>query len=225
MANPLDSSAFPGSTDFYIGEFENFLTMAVCCYKMMIDNGDTVPNKENKIRDILYNRYLNDNSVRNQIGIYFNIVCEPAEYINGECSGYVDLRIFSKNSLTDTSAYYIIECKRLDNQNLNGTTGLNAEYIKNGIMRFVGGKYSTNKYLNGMIGFVVEKMDIPANIININKLLRNNLSDANTETVLTFHNFIKDFKYQYYSIHKDIKDRKIKLYHLMFDFSANIEKS
>ena len=191
----------------------------------MIDNGDIVPNKEVEIRDVLYNKYLNNNEVRGQVGLNYNIDCEPAEYRNGKCSGYIDLKIFSGNSLTDTSAYYIIECKRLDNQNLNGTTGLNAEYIKNGIMRFVSGQYSTNKYLNGMIGFVVEQMDIPANITNINKLLRENFSDANTETVLTFHNFIKDLKYQYYSIHKDIKDRKIKLYHLMFDFSANIDKS
>jgi hypothetical protein len=190
---------------------------------MMIDNGNTVPNKEDKIRDILYNRYLNDNKVRNQIGLYFNIACEPAEYINGECSGYVDLRIFSRNSLTDTSAYYIIECKRLNNQNLNGTTGLNAEYIKNGIMRFVSGQYSTNKYLNGMIGFVVEQLDIDANITNINTLLQKKFSDANTITFLTFINFIEDFKYQYCSVHRDIKNKKIKLYHLMFDFSKNIK--
>ena len=191
----------------------------------MIDNGDAVPNKEEKIRDILYNRYLNDNKVRNQIGIYFNIVCEPAEYINGECSGYVDLRIFSKNSLTDTSAYYIIECKRLDNQNLNGTTGLNAEYIKNGIMRFVNGQYSTNKYLNGMIGFIVEQMNISDNINKINRLLEEKYKDANTKKILKSVNFIKNFKNSYFSTHKDIKEKEIKLYHLMFDFSKNLEKS
>ena len=226
MANPLDPSVFPGSADFYIAEFESILVGITSCYKMMIEDNVSVPsNNENRIRDILYSKYLNDNAVRKKIGFYYNIICEPAEYINYVSSGFVDLRFFSKNSLMDTSAYYIIECKRLDNQNLNGTTGLNAKYIKNGIMRFVDGKYSTNQYLNGMIGFVVEQMDITANITNINKLLRKNFSNANTETILTFHNFIKDFKYQYYSIHKDIKNRKFKLYHLMFDFSANIEKS
>ena len=225
MANPLDPSVFPGSADFYIAEFESILVGITSCYKMMIEDNVSVPsNNENRIRDILYSKYLNDNAVRKKIDFYYNIICEPAEYINHVSSGFVDLRFFSKNSLMDTSAYYIIECKRLDNQNLNGTTGLNAKYIKNGIMRFVDGKYSTNQYLNGMIGFVVEQMDITANITNINKLLRKNFSNANTETILTFHNFIKDFKYQYYSIHKDIKNRKFKLYHLMFDFSANIEK-
>lgn len=76
-----------------------------------------------------------------------------------------------------------------------------------------------------MIGFVVEQMDICVNITNINNLLKKNFSDANTETVLSSHNFIEDFKYQYYSIHKDIEDKIIKLYHLMFDFSGNIGRS
>lgn len=190
----------------------------------MIDNGDAVPNKEVKIRDILYNRYLNDNKVRNQIGLYFNIVCEPAEYINGECSGYVDLKIFSRNSLTDTAAYYIIECKRLDGQKLKGKTGLNAKYINEGILRFVNVQYPTNKYLNGMIGFVVERMDINANVENINYLLKKVFISVNTETVLTSLNFIRDFQYQYYSLHKGTDNRKIKLYHLMFDFSANMNE-
>ena len=81
MLRPLDPSAFLESEDFYIAEFESLLTKIVCCYKMMIDNGDTVPNKEEKIRDILYNKYLNDNKVCNQIGLDFDIACEPAVYI------------------------------------------------------------------------------------------------------------------------------------------------
>jgi hypothetical protein len=130
----------------------------------------------------------------------------------------------SKNDFEIDEAYYTIECKRLDNKKKTGSSGLNGKYIKEGIMRFIAEYYSSYYSVNGMIGFVVDQMDISANIINVNKLLMENFSDANTETVLTFHNFIKDFKYQYYSIHKDIQDRKIKLYHLMFDFSANIEK-
>lgn len=223
MINSLDSSVFSATGDFYIAEFEIILAKIVYCYEMMISNGDTIPNNEEKIRDILYNRYLNNNKIRNQIGLNFNIDCEPAEYVNGKCSGYVDLKFFSRNSLTDTSAYYIIECKRLDNQNLKGITGLNAEYIKNGIMRYVSGQYSANKYLSGMIGFVVEQLDISANITNINNLLRMAFSDAKTKTFLTPLSFINDFKYQYYSIHKDIKNKEFKLYHLMFDFSANVD--
>ena len=223
MTDSLDPSVFRSTVDFYIAEFEYILVGITSCYKMMIGNGDTVPNHEEKIRNILYTRYLNNNEVRNRIGLNYNIDCEPAEYTNGELTGYIDLKIYSRNSLTDTSAYYIIECKRLDNQNLTGTTGLNAEYIKNGIMRFVAGQYSTNKYLNGMIGFIVDRVDIKSNIGNINKLLKEKFLDTNTVTHLTLANFIKDFKYQYYSTHKDIGNKEITLYHLMFDYSKNIK--
>ncbi|MDO9465659.1 MAG: hypothetical protein Q7J67_10245 [bacterium] len=67
-------------------------------------------------------------------------------------------------------------------------------------------------------------MNIANNIKNINRLLSNNFADANTKKQLTSVGFIKDFRYQYYSIHNDIKKKEIKLYHLMFDFSKNIEK-
>ena len=195
----------------------------------MLQNDDkwgvAVSNNEEKIRDLLYSQYLNNNDVRNSIGLNFNIVCEPAEYSeDGKCTGYVDLRVFSRNSLTDTSAYFIIECKRLDNQNLKGETGLNAKYIKDGIMRFVNKQYSANKHLNGMIGFVVESMNISGNIDNINNLLKNKYACSNTLTKLTVTDFIQDFDYQYYSEHKVIeKHKKVKLYHLMFDFSKNMQ--
>jgi len=225
MYNRLDASAFSQSIDFYIAEFEGILIKIACCYKMMIGDGIKVPNNEEKIRDSLYVNYLNNNDVRNRIGLNFNIVCEPAEYLeNGECSGYVDLRIFSQNSLTDTAAYFIIECKRLDSQNLQGETGLNAKYIRHGIMRFVNEQYSINKYLNGMIGFVVESINISKNINNINNLLENKFTCSDASIKLTVTDFIQGFPYQYYSKHKTKNSKKtIKLYHLMFDFSKNMQ--
>lgn len=223
--NLPDASVFAESVNFYSAEFEDILAKVVLCYRMMINGGVAVSNNEEKIRDLLYSQYLNNNDVRNRIGLNFNIVCEPAEYSeDGECTGYVDLRVFSRNSLTDTSAYFIIECKRLDNQNLKGETGLNAKYIKDGIMRFVNKQYSTNKHLNGMIGFVVESMNITDNIDNINNLLKNKYACSNTLTKLTVTDFIQDFDYQYYSEHKITeKQKKVKLYHLMFDFSKNMQ--
>jgi len=190
---------------------------------MIEDNVSVLSNDENGIRDILLLNYLKNREIKRKIKL--TNYRFDREIMEDTTKGRVDIRIISKNDFDIDEAYYTIECKRLDNNRTSGTSGLNGEYIKEGIMRFITEYYSSYYGVNGMIGFVVEQMDIPANITNINKLLRENFSDANTETVLTFHNFIKDFKYQYYSIHKDIKDRKIKLYHLMFDFSANIEKS
>ena len=224
MANQLDPSAFPGAADFYIAEFENILVGITSCYKMMIDDNISVPsNDENGIRDILLLNYLKNRAIKRKIKL--TNYRFDREIMEDTTKGRVDIRIISKNDFEIDEAYYTIECKRLDNNKTSGTSGLNGEYIKEGIMRFITEYYSSYYGVNGMIGFVVEQMDIPANVININGLLRNTFSAANTETVLAFHNFIKDFKYQYYSIHKDIKDRKIKLYHLMFDFSANIDKS
>jgi hypothetical protein len=227
MRNRINASFFIPSSEIYEKEFENILTGITACYQMMVNDNTTVPNDENGIRDILRKDYLNNRQIRDQIGFTgkYNVDREVPE---DNDMGRVDIKIITQNTLTEPEAYYIIECKRLDNQNLTGRTGLNAKYITDGIMRFVKRKYSAYYRINGMIGFVVEQMDISANITNINNLLKKNFDDANTETVLTslyFIEFIEDFEYQYYSIHKDIKDRKIKLYHLMFDFSTNTEKS
>lgn len=224
MTNQLDPSVFPGAADFYIAEFETILVGITSCYKMMIEDNISVPsNDENGIRDILLLNYLKNREIKRKVKL--TSYRFDREIMEDTTKGRVDIRIISKNDFEIDEAYYTLECKRLDNNKTSGTSGLNGEYIKQGIMRFIAEYYSSYYGVNGMIGFVVEQMDIPANIININKMLRKNFSDANTETLLTSHNFIKDFKYQYYSIHKDIKDRKIQLYHLMFDFSANIEKS
>lgn len=224
MNNRIDASSFIPSLEIYEKEFENILRGITVCYQMMVKNGITVPNDENRIRDILRKDYLHKKQIRDCLGFTGEYIFER-EGLEDNGKGKVDIKIFTQNTFENPEeAYYIIECKRLDNQNLAGISGLNASYIKNGIKRFVERKYSTYYSINGMIGFVVEQMDICANITNINNLIKNNFADANTEIVLTSLNFIDNFKYQYSSIHKDIEGKKIKLYHLMFDFSENMER-
>ncbi|MCK5201682.1 MAG: hypothetical protein KAR21_25185, partial [Spirochaetales bacterium] len=151
---------------------------------------------------------------------------EVAEYSkDGELVGYLDYKISTENTFIETEAYYIIECKRLNNKTLTGTSGLNGEYIKNGILRFVIRKYTSFYGLNGMIGFIVESMDIDGNIQNINMLLENDFKHSNTKDKLEPAIFIDNFKFSYSSLHEDIEGNKIKLFHLMFDFSRNIEES
>lgn len=219
MLSNLDSSVFRESAGFRDAEFQDVLTKIVYCYRLMLSNNVSVANAENEIRDELLINYLKNNKIRNNLQLTPYLF--DREVPEDATKGRTDIKVQTTNTFMDTSAYYIIECKRLDGKNLKGETGLNAEYIGSGIMRFVSGHYSTNKHLNGMIGFVVERMDINANITNINHLLKERFSEANTETVLTSLNFIRDFQYQYYSLHKDKDNKKIKLYHLMLDFSAN----
>lgn len=221
MLSKLDPSVFRESAGFRDAEFQNILTKVVDCYRLMLSNNVRVANHENEIRDELLINYLKNDKIRNQLQLTAYLF--DREVPEDNTKGRTDIKVQTINTFTNTSDYYIIECKRLDNQKLKGKTGLNAKYIGNGIMRFVSGPYSTNKYLNGMIGFVVEQMDINANISNINHLLKERFFEANTETVLTSLDFIKDFQHHYYSLHKSKDNEKIKLYHLMLDFSANVE--
>lgn len=206
---------------FYDQEFETILCKITLCYQMMIKNDVKVPNDENGIRDVLLLYYLKNDEIRKIIGLTdYQFDREVPE---DNTLGRTDIRIITQDTLKIQAAYYIIECKRLNSQNLNGTYGLNAEYIKNGILRFVISQYSIYYRVNGMIGFVVENMDIDQNIENINTLLINHFSKANTKAVINKTSFIENFEYQYFSIHNDNKNSMFKLYHLMFDFSEHIE--
>ena len=222
MTNPLNPAAFTESANFRDSEFQDILIKIVCCYKMMLSDKVRIANNENLIRDELLIKYLKNNEIRNKIQLTKYLF--DREVPEDNTAGRTDIKVQTINTFSDQSAYYIIECKRLDNQNINGTTGLNAKYIENGIMRFVKLKYSTNNNLNGLIGFIVGSLDIQKNIENINKLLETHFADANTKTKLTVACFIQHFDHSYFSIHKRKKDKQnIKLYHLMLDFSENIK--
>lgn len=223
MLNGINASSFVHSLEIYEVEFKNILRGITYCYKMMIKNNVSVPaNDENKIRDILLLNYLKKREIKTKAKL--TDYRFDREIPEDTTKGRVDIRIISKNDFEIDEAYYIIECKRLNNKNLTGITGLNAEYIKNGVLRFVERKYSAYYQVNGMIGFVIEHMDIVKNIKNINLLLKNNFKHANTKKKLILVDFIKDFKHSYSSAHEDIKGKEIKLYHLMFDFSKNLVK-
>ncbi len=89
-------------------------------------------------------------------------------------------------------------------------------------MRFVSEYYSTYYSLNGMIGFVVDEMDINENIENINTVNNNYFKESNTQQNLKHSNLIDNFDFHYLSKHTTNTDEKFILYHLMLDFSKNI---
>jgi len=174
-------------------EFEKLLNSIYACYKEMLSNKINVPNNdENEIRDRLLFDYLNNNLLRVKFKL-LDFLFDPEVPVN---SGRSDIKVQTKDTFINTDAYYIIECKRLD-----GYSTLNKEYIKNGINRFLSGKYPSHYRINGMIGFLVRKIDI----------------DKNIEKIGDFFNQIEKDKL-YDSNHKDLK-----LYHLMMDFSKNIK--
>lgn len=216
----LNASDYEYNGLFYNAEFEDVLSKIINCYNLMIDDNVSLKNDENAIRDALYINYLNNNSIRKKIKLTNYLF--DREVPEDRSIGRTDLKIQTLNTFQDTSAYYIIECKRLNATNLNGTTGLNAKYIKDGMYRFASTTYSTHYKTNGMIGFVVEPIDISANVTSINNLLANNFSEANTTQDLQYREIVTNFGYSYCSCHNVSEDRVV-LYHLMFNFSENIK--
>ena len=220
MYSDLNAFSYKHNNTFYNSEFEEILSKIITCYNLLISDRVLLNNDENKIRDVLYLNYLNNNNIREKIGLrnyYFD-----RETREDRTIGRTDIRILSSNSFVDTAAYYIIECKRLDSKNVTGVSGLNAEYIKEGICRFTSSLYTTYYKTNGMIGFVVEAIDININITFINTLLKNSFPKANTTQFLTHCSITKGFDFSYYSMHNKASDEVI-IYHLMFDFQNNIQ--
>jgi len=219
MFSPLDASNFGYNNKFYNTEFENILAQIIACYNLMVSNKVILPNNENLIRDYILYSYLKKQWFKLQYGLT-NYLFDPELPEN---SGRIDLRVMPVNPLIDDDAYFVIECKRLNNVNQNGKTGLNAEYILEGICRFALEKYTNYYNANGMIGFVVEPMDIHRNITSINTLL-SSFPQANTTQELLGYNILDGFEYSYSSTHRIINGEII-IYHLMFDFSQNIHTS
>lgn len=221
MFSRLDASSFSGSIPFYHGEFEIILSKVTACYHLMLSDGVRVPNNENKIRDVLLIDYLRNDEVRQQLDMRKWMF--DRESSEDHSVGRTDIRVISQNTFVQQKAYYILECKLLNNTNASGTTGLNAEYIKNGIVRFTSEYYSSFYGVNGMIGFVVEPMKIHDNTKAINTLLEQTFTEAKTIDVLEKADFIENFDFQYASAHSKNDEKKLILYHLMFDFSGCIE--
>ncbi|CAD0006732.1 hypothetical protein [Flavobacterium salmonis] len=216
----LNASGYEYNGVFYNAEFEDILSKIIICYNLMIADNVSLTNDENNIRDVLLINYLKDNSIRKKIKLTDYLF--DREVPEDRSIGRTDLKIQTLNTFQDTSAYYIIECKRLNNINLTGKTGLNAKYIKDGMYRFASTTYSTHYKTNGMIGFVIDPMDINTNVVSINNLLANNFLEANTTQNLQYREILTDFDFSYCSCH-NVSEDSIVLYHLMFNFSQNIK--
>ena len=215
----INASGFVYSSVFYNREFESIMSQIVVCYNLMKSNDCSLQNKENLIRNEMVNNYLMNKNVRENIGINKYLFYRELPTIDD--TGRVDIYVVMQNTFQDVDACYIIECKRLNNKNTNGKTGLNAEYIQNGISRFISQKYKMHENTAGMIGFVVEKMDVHKNVCAINDLLNRHFTNMGTEQGLKYKEIVSGFEYSYFSTHKAGRVSKT-IYHLMFDFSDNI---
>lgn len=217
VENKLDASEFLFKDEICTHQFEYILSKVTDCYKMMVASNTQVPlNDENGIRDILYLDYLSNPDVKRDLNL--NNYLFDRETAESCSSGRVDIRIMPVNPFISDDAYYILECKRLDNKASRGVSGLNYKYIDNGIQRFTTGFYSSFYKLNAMVGFVVDSLDIHSNVEDINYLLETNFKQISTTDFLQKESFINNFEFHYSSIHLTKDEQDLKLYHLMFDF-------
>jgi hypothetical protein len=227
MFENINATNFGYGSSFYRNEFEDILRGIIFCYNCINSSELLLPNNENEIRNVMLKDYLKVESFKKS---HFNLASYHFDYETIENSGRADIRILPVNKYINDEAYYIIECKRLDNQNLTGVSGLNSEYVKNGVCRFVTGYYSSYFRINGMIGFVVDNLDIDKNAAHINSFLNEDLTNDRGENVTTMPIqeikpivISEDFNYSYTSIHKNVLNDEIVIYHLMFDFLKNIK--
>lgn len=226
MDNLIQSvSRFDFSNIFFESELKAVLCECVNIYKQIVATQTMFCNKEEEIRDG-FMAYLKSDSYKIEHSPLNNYHFDKESEDN---VGRLDIRVLPVNPYRGDRSFYSIECKRLDNVNTLGKTGLNAEYVKNGICRYVSGYYTTPHRINAMFGFVVVSMDIPKNISDINTLLSQEYFDrqkkqvcANSLDGLTYKDFVNGYPYSYVSTHSTNIGNEITLYHLMFDFSNNI---
>ena len=227
MFENINATKFGYSSSFYINEFEDILRGIIVCSHWINSSGVALTNNENEIRNVMLNNYLKVESFKKA---HFNLASYHFDYETIENTGRADIRILPVNPYINDDAYFIIECKRINNQNTLGQTGLNAEYVKNGICRFVTGYYTSYFGINGLIGFIVEDIEIDKNVTHINTLLNQDLT--NDRGVIVKAMPIQEikpilisegFNYSYTSAHQVSSQNKIVLYHLMLDFSKNIQ--
>ena len=227
METHLNAANFVHSRTRRDSNLEFVLISCVHAYNAIIGSSDRLENNENRIRD-RFLIFLQDISFKKKHELkHLKFDKETSENI-----GRADIRVLpTKDEYVNDEEYYIIECKRLGSKNLCGTSGLNAEYVKNGICRFVSGYYSTHYGCNAMFGFVVEHVDMENDIVNnINSMLNITMKNdhnvdvnANVGQQMCFEDFANSYPYSYVSTHTSISGNELVLYHLMFDFSNNLK--
>ena len=196
---------------FVNGELVSLLEGFVDIYGLIVKSDVRLENDEKIIRKEFV-RYLKNKKYANSIEPFKNYSID-AEVEEGD--GFLDLKITPRKPLVDPMDYFSIECKRLDNKTQRGKTGLNAQYVKEGINRYKEEKYTTYHGCNGMFGFVVADMDVLHNTRCINTFLKK-------AEWLKQANVISGFEDAYLSKHSTASGKQIVLYHLMFNFSNHI---
>ena len=177
-------------------------------------NGRRLPNDENEIRTIILEEYLDADNMRKAYDMQeYSFEPETQENYdgNGNYIGRADIRVKLKTDFDKHSAYYLVECKRID-----GSFDLNKKYVEKGVVRFVTGKYSSYYRKNIMMGFVVKKISISQNVRYIEQI-----QNAAPDTCMhgIFELVCRKGTQEMYRCVYRIKASELELRHIFFDFS------
>lgn len=207
----IDTANFQYGSQFRKRQLEGILTDCARVYELVVSNGSSLHNNENEIRDKLAEYLEDDDYKTNCTSMVKNFQVDP-EVPEGS-HGRVDLRFLPVNPYEGQKVYYIIECKRLD-----GSNHLNKEYVEHGMKRFKSpDKYSTRLGFNGMMGFLVNQLDVALTCGSINTSLA-------AEEQLNAVAFSTSGCYAFESSLNTTLER-VTLLHLWMDFSSVMEHS
>lgn len=205
---------------------ETVIAKVLKCSELMVKdymrNGEKVPNHEERIRDRLFDEYLDKDSVIREVGLT-NFLFEPESpenYVNGRPIGRVDLKVKNSHTFKNRRAYFIIEFKRID-----GERTLNKFYVTKGVNRFIGVNelplYSSYYNRSCMFGFVVKTMKIHENTKKINNIHQIETKGKVKSSDIEHYEIDNNFPYTYLSEY-EIRGKKLATYHSFYDFSKII---
>lgn len=203
--------------ELYRANFEKITNYILDICELVVEDYEQkqikLPNDENRIRSIILEEYLKKQKDTYGMSDYRFDLEIPENYVgNGQHIGRVDIRILLKNDFEKDDAYYIIECKRID-----GTSDLNKKYVKEGVARFIIQKYSSYYGRNIMLGFVVKKIDIYANVQLIEGIQN---ADSNEHMHGKFKLVENNSMAKVYKCMYQIPSGKVELCHIFSDFSS-----
>lgn len=148
-----------GATDEWIDLLERTLPNIL---RLVVEVWTGMPkpfadNKEDQITELLCRALRNNRTIRD-LPFYIQIQMVELDPSPGEELGRLDIAFLPTGvqGAPSESIYFCLECKRL-NVILNGIKRPGgAEYVTNGMARFVSGQYASAVRHGGMLGYVLD---------------------------------------------------------------------
>ena len=216
----MNNYLFKNAKGSFKKQFKLVYRLFIYSYHEILKNETINDYDEDKLRNLLvkYARKYQSKFGVSNLYITGEIGEFPDETMHtpGLCDiKLIDLFSLVNDGIIDYDKNYTIECKRLDKY-----ASKSKKYVEEGMLRYINKKYSINKNLAGMIGFV--ETGVIKDIVNkINHYLNEN-NKIQTIKYLKYLNIDITYNHTYDSEHKRENIKSIELIHLLLDYSLII---